>query len=789
MMGHQFRLFKRLFLKNPMQGSISLLSLAFGITIAIIMLLFISFELSFDKFHENRQDIYRLSMKGISKEGENTGSAITAAVGPSFFNEFPEVTDFVRVRTPSSGYLSIEVKSINCKLLSYVDSSFLRIFSFPLIEGNFKTALLEPYSIVLSKSIAQKLFQNESAMGKTVRLNSDQLLNVTGIIEDSPGNSTIQYDGLISFSTLNHDPNMHLDWDGGWQFVTYLVLTPGYPVNSFSEKATDLMYRNINQKYEQFGIHLEPVLEPLDRIYLHSKADDSYGPTGSPGYILIFSIVTLLILILAIINFINLKTAYSSIRAKEVGVRKVFGAKKENLVFQFLGESIGTSLLSLLIALVLVEMLLPGLNNFLNKDLQLFSHEHWYLIAGLPLIAIIIGFLAGYYPAFYLSSFSPIRVIHGKQVTGAGKQRFRNILILFQFSISIMLIISTATFNKQFKFILNKETGFEKDEILTIPLISDDARKNYPLLKQKLQSIPEITASSASSSPLGYGLTMNGYVPDGKEKPVMINVVDIDNDFIKTYGLEIISGRNFSLSPGDQSKFMVNKAFVNTMNWENPIGKFISRDGKHEVIGVVNDFHFAPLHQKIMPLILTNKPYSGFDYLNIRFQTKDINALLKNIKKIWSETETEDPFIYSFLKNDLEQEYDTEKKMDTLLFYLTILAILIAIMGLFGMSVFTTVQRTKEIGIRKVMGANSTEILLMMLKEFSIWILMASLIAWPVSWYVIQKFLRDYAYKIDLPYLYFILATLATLILAWLTVGYQSYKASITRPAKTLKYE
>ncbi len=772
-----------------MQGIINLLSLAFGISIAIIMILFISYELSFDKFHKYKDQIYRVSLKETTKEGENTGSAITAAVGPSFYSEFPEVTDFIRVRTPSSGYLATKNENIHCNKISYADSSFLRVFSFPLVEGDNKTALSAPFSIVLCESIASKLFPNETAVGKTLRLNNNKLLSVTGVIEDPPQNSTIQFEALISFSSLNHESAMFLGWDGGWQFVTYLVFAPDYPVQSFNEKTKDFMFRNINQKYEQYGAYLEPVFEPLSRIYMHSEAEDSYGPSGSPGYILIFSIVTLLILILAIINFINLKTAYSSIRAKEVGIRKVFGAKKENLVFQFLGESIGTSFLSLLIALVLVEMLLPGLNNFLNKDLQLFSHEHWYLIAGLPLIAIIIGFLAGYYPAFYLSSFSPIRVIHGKQVTGAGKQRFRNILILFQFSISIMLIISTATFNKQFKFILNKETGFEKDEILSIPLISDDARKNYPLLKQKLQSIPEITASSASSSPLGYGLTMNGYVPDGKEKPVMINVVDIDNDFIKTYGLEIISGRNFSLSPGDQSKFMVNKAFVNTMNWESPIGKFISRDGKHEVIGVVNDFHFAPLHQKIMPLILTNKPYSGFDYLNIRFQTKDINALLKNIKKIWSETETEDPFIYSFLKNDLEQEYDTEKKMDTLLFYLTILAILIAIMGLFGMSVFTTLQRTKEIGIRKVMGANSTEILLMMLKEFSIWILMASLIAWPVSWYVIQKFLRDYAYKIDMPYLYFILATLATLILAWLTVGYQSYKASMTIPAKTLKYE
>ncbi|MCD6597995.1 MAG: ABC transporter permease, partial [Bacteroidales bacterium] len=410
-MGQQFRLIKRLFLKNPMQGIINLLSLAFGISIAIIMILFISYELSFDKFHKYKDQIYRVSLKETTKEGENTGSAITAAVGPSFYSEFPEVTDFIRVRTPSSGYLATKNENIHCNKISYADSSFLRVFSFPLVEGDNKTALSAPFSIVLCESIASKLFPNETAVGKTLRLNNNKLLSVTSVIEDPPQNSTIQFEALISFSSLNHESAMFLGWDGGWQFVTYLVFAPDYPVQSFNEKTKDFMFRNINQKYEQYGAYLEPVFEPLSRIYMHSEAEDSYGPSGSPGYILIFSIVTLLILILAIINFINLKTAYSSIRAKEVGIRKVFGAKKENLVFQFLGESIGTSFLSLLIALVLVEMLLPGLNNFLNKDLQLFSHEHWYLIAGLPLIAIIIGFLAGYYPAFYLSSFSPIRVI------------------------------------------------------------------------------------------------------------------------------------------------------------------------------------------------------------------------------------------------------------------------------------------------------------------------------------------------------------------------------------------
>lgn len=789
MFGQLYRLYKRLFLKSPLQSIISLISLAFGISIAIIMILFIRYELSFDKFHKNKDQIYRVSLKETTKEGESTGSAITAAVGPSFYNEFPEVIDFVRVRTPAPGYLAIKNTSIHCINLSYVDSSFLKVFSFPLIEGNKETALSAPNSIVLSQSTASRLFPEENALGKTIRLNNNELLNVTGIIEDSPPNSTIQYDGLISFSSLNHKPAMFLGWDGGWQFVTYLVFTPGYPVQSFNEKTNDFMFQHINQKYEQFGAHLEPVFEPLSRIYLHPAAEDSYGPQGSPGYIFIFTIVTLFILTLSIINFVNLKTAYSSTRAKEVGVRKVFGAGKGNLISQFLGESVGMSLFALVLALVLVEISLPLLNGFMNKDLQLFHSVHLFLIIFLPLLAVFIGLIAGYYPAFHLSSFSPVEVIHGKRFTGMSKKRFFNILLLFQFIISLVLIISTAAFNKQFKYILNKDPGFEKDNMLIVPLVSNAARNNFSLLKQKLQTLPEVKAVSASSSPPGYGLTMNGYTPEGREKPVMINVVDVDKDFIHTYKLEVVTGRNFTLNPSDKSKYLVNQSLVKMMNWDNPIGKTIARDGKHEIIGVVKDFHFASMQHKIMPLIITNKPYAGFDFLNIRFQTMDIPSFLEKAKTIWNEVETNEPFIYSFLKNDLKQEYEQEKKMKTILFTLTVLAILITIIGLFGLSVFTTVQRTKEIGIRKVMGAKSGEILRMIIREFSVWILTATLFAWPASWFVIQKFLENYAYKIEIPYLYFIAASLITILLSWITIGYQSYRASVTNPSETLKYE
>ena len=434
-------------------------------------------------------------------------------------------------------------------------------------------------------------------------------------------------------------------------------------------------------------------------------------------------------------------------------------------------------------------MLLPG-KQIRQKIINLYRADHWYLLMALPLVALLVGFLSGSYPAFYLSSFNPLLIFKGHLYRGLGRQRLRNILVLVQFLISAMLIISTLTIQKQLGFMVDKDLGFEKENRLLVPLVGDEIKDHYELLKEEIKNLPGTVSVSASSNYPGHGLTSNGYLPEGVEDPVMIHVLDIDFDFPETYGLTIVKGRRFSREfPGDVDAYMVNEAFAEQFGWEDPIGKTVERGGTHEVIGVVKNFHFASLQYPIQPLIFTMRPYMGYDYLTVHYQTEDVQSLIRKIEAIWDQLVSAENFQYGFLSDDLRQVYEGEKKMGHLLLAISIIAIAIACMGLFGMASFTLRQRTREIGIRKVMGARSRIIVNQLLREHSLWVLLANILAWPASWFIIQKILNYYSYRIEMPIWIFLLTTLGTLLLAWLTIGYQSLKASETNPADSLRYE
>ncbi len=663
MISEYLKIFLRQFYRNPLNTIISIASLVLGITCTVLMLLFIRYELSYDKFHKNRKDIYRVVIKSVSEDREDIVSTITAAVGPSFQQEFPEVINSVRVRSAQSGYLKYNTKNIPDNQIRYVDPTFFKVFSFRLLKGNPETALLQPYSIVLEETIATKLFGNQEPLGQTVILNNQDAFIVTGIMETPPKNSHIQFSSLISFNTLYEDSRMHLGWDGGWQYLTYIQLNSGFPISELIKKMPDFMYKNINKKYEQFGTRLDPIFEPLSRVYLHSKALGG-SQRGSVGVILIFSAISVFILVLASINFINLSTAQGIMRSREVGIRKVFGAQRRSLIYQFLGESILMSMIALVLALLIIGLILPHFNQLAYKDLKLFHSSNWIIIVAFPFIILLTGILSGAYPAIYLSAFQPLSIIQGKMFTGSGKQRIRNILVLFQFFISVVLIITAATLSRQLKYMTNIDLGFDKDKILIISLTSEETSNKHEMIKQELNLIPEISSLSASSNMLGTGMTSNGYLPEGFENPVMVNVVDVDFDFLETYNLKVTSGREFDRKfVSDENNYLVNETFVKEMNWVNPVGKFISRNGKHEVLGIINDFHFAPMHQPIKPLIFTMKPYIGYSYLNIRFNTNDIPGLLTKIENKWERVVPEEPFKYSFLTDILQSSYGAETRI------------------------------------------------------------------------------------------------------------------------------
>ncbi|MDX2442776.1 MAG: ABC transporter permease [Bacteroidales bacterium] len=784
------KIFFRQFSRSPLSSTISVISLAFGISCTVIMLLFINYELSFDKFHTYKDDIYRVSMRSIMKDQENIVAGITAAVGPSLESTFPEVVRFVRIRNPQDGYLIFKDKSVYDNSIRYVDSSFFQVFSFRMLKGNPNNALATPNSIVLTETMAVKLFGEENPMNQMVSLNNQDTYLVTGICESPPSNSHIQFNSLISFISLYEDSRLYLGWNGGWQYPTYIQLNQESIISGLDEKMPDFMWENINKEYEEVGIRIEPVFEPLPNIYLNSQAVDGNDKKGSVSNILIFSFISLFILLLACINFINLTTAHGIIRAQEIGIRKTFGAKRGNLIKQFLNESVIMSLAAFILALLLIEFLLPHLNSLLEKNLVLFHTSNLVIIISFPLIIVFVGLLAGAYPAFYLSAFRPLTVIQGKLNSGTGKQRLRNILVVFQFCISAVLIIVTITLNKQLKFITNKDVGFPKDEIIILPLISENARSNFELVKQELLSIPDILSVGASSDYPGRGLTRNGYVPEGQENPVMINVLDIDYDFVQTYDLKVNSGRVFNPEFGsDQNAYLINQSFTKEMGWDNAIGKNISRSGEHEVIGELANFNFAPMQESVRPLIFTMEPYMGYSFLSVRYNKENGKELLTMMESSWKKILPEEAFRYSFLADELSDLYNSERETGRLLQFLTLTAILIACMGLFGLASFITRLRTKEIGIRKVMGASSSSILLKLSLNFTFWVLIANILAVPIAFYIISSFLENYAYSISMPYSIFILTTMASFILTWITVGYQSYKASITNPADTLRHE
>jgi len=790
MVRNNIKYFFRNLLRNPVFSLINILSLTIGIACSILIILYIRYELSFDNFHQQESQVYRVAMRMKTQENEDVTANTTAAVGPTMVQDFSGVEKTVRLRTPQDGYFNTEDKNLYESGIIYADSTFFEVFSYKLLVGDPKEVLTRPYSLVISEETAKKLFGNVNPVGQSVKLNNKEDLIITGVVARPPSNSHIQFSNLISFTTLYEDSRLHMDWDGGWQYYTYIKLLEEYPIEDLKSKMDDFMHKYINKKLEQYGASLNPVFQPLKSIYLHSNLSGEIGPIGNPSNIYIFSSISIFILIIACINFMNLTTALSTRRAKEVGIRKVIGARRIILIRQFLGESILLSFIGLIFALIVIVIILPYFNNLIGKDLQIYQLSNWQIIIGFPLILLFVGIMAGSYPALYLSAFKPISIIQGILISGKGKSHIRNILVLLQFIISIGLIICTSSIYNQLNYIKKKDLGFDNNNILLVPLVGDEVKEKFEIILTEFKALPGIINASVASDYPGHGFTSNGYIPEGQEKPIMINVIDVDYDFLNTMGLEISKGRNFSGKyVTDRNAYLVNETLVKKMNWEDPIGKKIARGGDHEIIGVVKDFHFATLYEEIAPLIFTMKPYMGFDYITVKLGNEGIASTLKSIEKKWRAIAPNEPFDYLFLDDEFKRVYRPELRFSKLLFYFTILAIGIACMGLFGLASFITEQRTKEVGIRKAMGATSIKVVSLFSKDFTRWVLISNLFAWPVAFYFLNKWLQNFAYRIQFPFWIFLVTSAVALLIAFLTVSYQSFRAANINPAESLRHE
>ena len=783
--------------KNKLFSFINILGLSIGIATCFIIMLYVQDELSYDRFNKNADNIARVVFHANLNGGKIDESVTMPPVAQTMKKDFPEVQDATRILsfgTPKITYNNTVFKDDQFAL---VDPNFFSIFTLPMIEGDAKTALTQPDGIVITQEISEKYFGKAEPIGKIIEINSDttRVYKVTGVIKNMPSNSHFHFDllgSMTSWADAKSDSWLY----GGYH--TYLLLKPGTDLKKIEARFPDMVAKYMGpQIQQQMGLSLQQfrtkgntlgfALQPLKDIHLNSNTSNEFEPGGNASYVYIFGGVALFMLIVACINFINLSTAGASKRAKEVGIRKVAGSGKLQLVGQFLAESI-------LIAFALVELALPAFNNISGKHLS-FDVKPILAFIGLGLL---VGVVAGIYPAFYLSSFKPIAVLKGKLTSNHKSFGLRSGLVVFQFFISVALIIGTIVVYQQMKYIQNKDLGFNKEQIITIPN-SYALGKNEPVFKQQMLQDPRIINATASyykpAGPTNYNNALA--YPQGNDNLVVDGVeYHVDENYIPTLGMKMASGRNFSKDfATDSTGIILNETAAHAFGWNDmsAVGKTVIRQNSDRgnnvpfhVIGVVKNFNFKSLHEAVSPLYMSLQPEGG---LIFKIKTTDVAGLLATMKKNWDAYNTDQPFTYNFMDDLFNKTYSAEQKTGAILNIFSVLIILVACLGLFGLVTYTSEQRTKEIGIRKVLGASVSQVTQMLSKEFLKLVLIASLIAFPVAWWTMNKWLQSFAYRSNISWWVFVVAGLAALLIALITVSSQAIKAAISNPVKSLRSE
>jgi putative ABC transport system permease protein len=734
---------------------------------------------------------------------ELKSAAGPAPLGEALLRDLPEVQAYTRIWNwgGQPWITRCEGKIFSEKRLFAVDSSFFNVFTTQFISGDPKTALVQPKSLVLTESTAHRYFGNKNPVGKIINLNKNRDFVVTGVIKDNPGESHFHYDLLASFSSFNVSRNTY--W-GNLDCYTYLLLKGGTKEVQFEKKMNDEFKKYFSPQlkaatglsFEQFiaaGYKNEFKIEPLTSIHLHSHLDEEIESNSDMSYIYIFSAIAAAILLIACINFINLSTARSEKRAKEVGIRKSLGSHKQQITDLFIAESILTSFISVIFSIGIVELLLPFFNNLSNKQINFNFLSTSYLIPLLLFITLVVGFAAGFYPAFYMSSFQPVQILKSNLKTGNSKSNLRRGLVIIQFAISIMLIISTFVIYNQLLFIQKKDIGFNKEQIVIINKISDAG--NTQSFIDDILTNPQIAGVSSSNAIPSKLLNMSSFYLKGA--PVLqfqnMNTMYCDYQFKNVYKIKMAAGRFFSMEhPADTAAAIINESAARRLGINNIEGKYLVEDGNrnYEIIGIVKDFNFMSLHEAIQPLVIyPYKPGSNGDYLSVKIKPGAFAGTISFLKNTWRKYAGNEALDYSPLDKNLENLYTADISVGKLISAFSTLAILIACLGLFGLVTFITEQKTKEIGIRKVLGASISEIIIMLSKEFAKWVLIANIVAWPAAYYLMNNWLKEFAYRINIAPWVFIISGALALVIALLTVSANAVKAATANPVKSLKYE
>ena len=764
----------RVIKKHKGYSFINITGLAVGIACCVLILLWVQDELSFDRFHDNYREIYRTT---LNIEGQWTSSS-PWALAPILKREYPEILSATRYRE-NDLLFTYEDKSFY-EETAFVDPDFFDIFTFPWVKGSQDTPFPTMDSIVITERMATKYFGNDDPLGKTLTVNGRTKLSVTGIIKNVPPNSSLDFD-ILAWVKLLGEERLN-SW--ALESASFILLQ-----KNASPEALEAKIEGITMKYDKrTGQTVTTHTQPFSRIHLYSL-----GGGGNIIYIYIFSTIAIFILLTACINFMNLSTARGSTRAKEVGMRKVVGARRQHVIRQFFGESLLLSFLSLLIALVLVYLFLPAFNNLAQKSMRLDLGSNLPILVGLLGITLFTGMVSGSYPALFLSSFRPANVIKGSHFSRSSRPLLRKILVVGQFTIAIVLIIGTIVTAKQLHYIRNKNLGFNREHVVSLPM-NPALWESYESFKNEaLNHYSIINVTSASTRPTRVG-NINPVYWEGRgpEQYETINFISCDHDYIKTFEMELAQGRDFSRDfPTDMQNYIINEETAKLMGIENPVGKLFSIwQYEGQIIGVVKNFHSRPLHNKIVPLVLTLAQDNwGPNYVFLRINPENISQTLGDLEKIWKKFSPNYPFDFLFLDEAFEQLYRTDQRTGTIFKYFAILAIFISCLGIFGLAAFTAEQRTKEIGIRKVMGATISGIVSLISREFVMLLTLANVIAWPVAYFLMNRMLNNYAYRTRITVWIFLIAGVLAYGIALLTVSYQAFKAARIDPARALRYE
>ncbi len=800
--------------KNKAFSAINIAGLAIGIGCFVLIALYVTDELSFDRFNEKGERIFRIS-SDIKFGGAETRYPFTSdMMGPIFKKDFPEVEDYTRIYTSNGSKLIKKDNGfINEEKVGHADSTFFNIFTLPAIAGDTKTALDEPNTVVITETTAKKYFGTTDAIGKIVETNDNDrtlytLYKVTAVIKDIPSNAHFNFDFLFSMKNVNY----------GWgqlmshNFHTYLLLKPGTDIKVFEKRSLDqyinkyvlpeanqVMGVSSMEDFERSGNKLRYSLTPLLDIHLYSGRPFELSPGGNIQYVYIFSLVAVFILLIACINFMNLTTARSSNRAKEVGIRKVLGTNKKNLITQFLSESTVMAIISTLLGIGIVLLALPLFNSVAGKSMQISNLFTPIFILFLVMLPFVVGLIAGSYPAFFLSSFKPIMVLKGKLKIGGVNSGLRSMLVVFQFVTSIVLIIGTIIIYRQLNYIQSKNLGYAKEQVLII----NDAYtlgRNAESFKQEMLQQPGVING-----------TLSGYLPTPSSRSdnlfsssPQLDVKNgfgmqewsVDHDYIHTLGMELVAGRNFSKEFGtDSSAVILNETTAKSLGYDDPIGKPVyaiynpetNETRKYTIIGVVKDFHFESLKRDIGKLGLFLRRSTGL----VSFKINAANApqVIKIAEQKWKAISPQMPFNYKFLDTEFNHVYDAEQRVGKIALSFAVLAILIACLGLFGLAAYIAEQRTKEIGIRKVLGASATSLVAMLSRDFLKLVLISSVIAFPLAWWSMRTWLQDFAYRIEIGWWVFVAAGVIAILIALITVSFQAIKAAMANPVKSLRTE